>query len=82
MPAKPFVDALNEQIAREFGASQQYLAVAIWYDDATLPPGDPKHPQPTGESAYTRYLAGRPVRHALRRLERELIKLAPRTDLA
>jgi ferritin len=37
MPADPFVEALNAQIAREFGASQQYLAVAVWYDDATFP---------------------------------------------
>jgi bacterioferritin B len=37
MPAERFAEALNEQIAREFAASQQYLAVAIWYDDQTLP---------------------------------------------
>jgi bacterioferritin B len=37
MPADRFVEALNEQIAREFGASQQYLAVAVWYDEQTLP---------------------------------------------
>jgi bacterioferritin B len=37
MPAERFVEALNEQIARELGASQQYLAVAIWYDNQTLP---------------------------------------------
>src|ERR671929_83247 len=37
MPADRFVEALNAQIAREFGASQQYLAVAVWYDDQTLP---------------------------------------------
>jgi bacterioferritin B len=37
MPADRFVEALNEQIAREFGASQQYLAVAAWFDDQTLP---------------------------------------------
>jgi bacterioferritin B len=37
MPADRFVEALNEQIEREFGASQQYLAVAVWYDDQTLP---------------------------------------------
>ena len=37
MPAERFVEALNEQIGREFGASQQYLAVAIWYEDQTLP---------------------------------------------
>ena len=37
MPADRFVEALNEQIGREFGAAQQYLAVAVWYDEQTLP---------------------------------------------
>jgi ferritin len=37
MPADRFVKALEEQIGREFGASQQYLAVAVWYEDQTLP---------------------------------------------
>jgi len=37
MPAERFIDALNDQIAREFGASQQYLAAAVWYDDHTFP---------------------------------------------
>ena len=37
MPAQQFVDALNAQIAREFGAAQQYLAFAVYYDDLTLP---------------------------------------------
>jgi ferritin len=32
-----FVDALNEQIAYEFGASQQYIAIAVHYDAQTLP---------------------------------------------
>jgi bacterioferritin B len=32
-----FVEALNEQIANEFGASQQYVAIAVWYDAETLP---------------------------------------------
>ncbi len=32
-----FVKALNEQIAHEFGASQQYAAVAVHYDAETLP---------------------------------------------
>jgi ferritin len=32
-----FPAALNEQIAREFGASQQYVAVAVYYDAQTLP---------------------------------------------
>jgi ferritin len=32
-----FPDALNEQIAREYAASQQYVAIAVYYDDETLP---------------------------------------------
>jgi ferritin len=32
-----FSEALNGQIAYEFGASQQYIAVAVHYDDVTLP---------------------------------------------
>ena len=32
-----FTDALNEQIAYEFGASQQYVAIAVHYDAQTLP---------------------------------------------
>ena len=37
MPAAAFVEKLNEQIANEFAASQQYIAVAIYYDAETLP---------------------------------------------
>jgi ferritin len=32
-----FGDALNSQIAYEFGASQQYIAIAVHYDAETLP---------------------------------------------
>ena len=32
-----FADALNEQMAYEFAASQQYIAVAVYYDAETLP---------------------------------------------
>jgi ferritin len=32
-----FAKALNEQIAYEFGASQQYVAIAVHYDAQTLP---------------------------------------------
>ncbi|HET8813070.1 MAG TPA: ferritin [Gaiella sp.] len=32
-----FTDALNQQIAYEFGASQQYIAIAVYYDAQTLP---------------------------------------------
>ena len=37
MAATRYVQALNEQIANEFGASQQYIANAIYYDEQTLP---------------------------------------------
>ncbi|WP_205696635.1 ferritin [Conexibacter sp. SYSU D00693] len=37
MPAAAFVEKLNEQIAYEFAASQQYIAVAVHYDGETLP---------------------------------------------
>src|SRR5215216_3784522 len=32
-----FSEALNEQIANEFAASQQYVAIAVHYDTQTLP---------------------------------------------
>jgi len=32
-----FTDQLNEQIGYEFGASQQYVAIAVYYDAQTLP---------------------------------------------
>ena len=32
-----FTDALNAQVGNEFGASQQYVAIAVWYDAETLP---------------------------------------------
>ncbi len=32
-----FPDALNGQVAHEFGASQQYVAIAVYYDSETLP---------------------------------------------
>ena len=32
-----FPDRLNQQIANEFGASQQYVAIAVHYDAQTLP---------------------------------------------
>jgi bacterioferritin B len=32
-----FADALNQQVANEFGASQQYVAIAVYYDAETLP---------------------------------------------
>jgi len=37
MAAPRFVERLNEQIANEFAASQQYIANAIYYDSQTLP---------------------------------------------
>ena len=32
-----FPAAVNQQIANEFGASQQYIAIAVYYDAQTLP---------------------------------------------
>jgi ferritin len=37
MPATRFVERLNEQIAYEFAASQQYVANAVYYDAEALP---------------------------------------------
>ncbi|HKB49864.1 MAG TPA: ferritin [Solirubrobacterales bacterium] len=37
MPEKSFPAALNEQIANEFAASQQYVGAAVYYDAETLP---------------------------------------------
>ena len=37
MPTEAFVKRLNEQVAYEFAASQQYVAVAVYYDAETLP---------------------------------------------
>src|SRR5436309_6911355 len=37
MPAQPVVEKLNEQIANEFAAHQQYVAAAVYYDGETLP---------------------------------------------
>jgi ferritin len=32
-----FPDGLNEQVGHEFAASQQYVAIAVYYDGETLP---------------------------------------------
>src|SRR3954467_3455716 len=37
MPADAFVAQLNEQIANEFAAHQQYVACAVYFDAETLP---------------------------------------------
>lgn len=37
MPAERFVAQLNEQIAHEFAAEQQYTACAVYYDTLTMP---------------------------------------------
>src|SRR2546421_10568290 len=37
MAAARFISRLNEQIAYEFAASQQYIANAVYYDSQTLP---------------------------------------------
>jgi ferritin len=36
-PAKAFAEKLNEQIANEFAAHQQYVACAVYYDSEALP---------------------------------------------
>ncbi len=35
--AAPFADLLNEQVAHEFAAHQQYVACAVYYEAETLP---------------------------------------------
>jgi bacterioferritin B len=37
MPSDAFIKKLNEQIAYEFAAEQQYIAIAVHYDAQTLP---------------------------------------------
>jgi ferritin len=37
MPSDRFVEALNEQIGREFRAAHQYTAVGAWYERQTFP---------------------------------------------
>ena len=37
MADQNFADALNAQISNEFGASQQYVGAAVYYDAETLP---------------------------------------------
>jgi ferritin len=37
MPSERFVEALNEQIGREFRAAHQYTAVGAYYDRMTFP---------------------------------------------
>ncbi|MEC4869281.1 ferritin [Mycobacteroides chelonae] len=35
--SSPFLELLRDQIGNEFTASQQYIAIAVYYDDADLP---------------------------------------------
>jgi ferritin len=37
MAADPFIDLLNAQIGHEFAAHQQYIAIAIYFDELTMP---------------------------------------------
>jgi bacterioferritin B len=37
MPAERFVEAINEQVANEFAASHQYVAIGAHYEAQTLP---------------------------------------------
>lgn len=36
-PEPTFVTLLGEQVRHEFTASQQYIAIAVWFDDLDLP---------------------------------------------
>jgi ferritin len=37
MPSEAFVDALNEQVANEFAAAHQYVAIGVHYEAQTFP---------------------------------------------
>lgn len=37
MASEKFAAQLNEQVGHEFGAAQQYIAAAVWYDAQSLP---------------------------------------------
>src|SRR3954462_12130336 len=37
MPSDALIKQINEQIAYEFSAEQQYIAIAVYYDSLTLP---------------------------------------------
>src|SRR3978361_1263062 len=37
MPSERFVDALNDQVAREFAAAHQYTAIGAWYAGEAYP---------------------------------------------
>jgi ferritin len=37
MPAESFISSLHKQIANEFAAEQQYVAIAVHYESQTLP---------------------------------------------
>ena len=37
VPTDAFIERLTEQVGHEFSASQQYVAVAVYYDDEALP---------------------------------------------
>jgi ferritin len=37
VPASAFHSLLNDQIGHEFAAHQQYVAIAVWFDDQALP---------------------------------------------
>jgi ferritin len=37
MAADAFIDLLNAQIGHEFAAHQQYVAIAVYFDDLTMP---------------------------------------------
>ena len=54
MAERSFPDALNQQIANEFGASNQYVGAAVYYDQETLPASPPSSTARPPRSATTR----------------------------
>ena len=49
-----FVQLLTEQVRHEFTASQQYVAIAVWYDAHDLPPSPRNSTRRASRSATTR----------------------------
>ena len=68
MPAERFVEALNEQVANEFAASHQYVAIAAHYESQTLPQLAAVLLRPGGRGARSRDDDDQvPARHGLAR---------------
>ncbi len=61
-----FIDALDAHLVNEFSASQQYIAIAVWYDDQTLPMLA-QHFYRQAVEERTHAMIDRPVPHGRRR---------------